>query len=89
MAKEGLKTTPRRLEDLQPSQLLINQEKFENLQSRINFSNPSKLPPFPIKRLDGTWFMMDGHIRAFAAILEGLDCIPTLLVEDQLDWEAY
>jgi len=33
--------------------------------------------------------MTDGHTRALAAHLAGSDCIPTLVDEDQLDWEAY
>ena len=88
-AKKDAEIKLRRLEDLQPSQLYINREKLRSLQSGINFSNPNNIPPIPIKRLDGRWVMTDGHTRALAAHLAGSDRIPTLLDEDQLDWEAY
>ena len=79
----------RPLSGLQPSQLFINREKLEELQSNINFSQPEHIPPIPIKRLEGEWVMTDGHTRAYAASLAGLELIPTVRDEDELDWEAY
>ena len=79
----------RPLSDLQPSQLYINREKLEELQSNINFIQPENIPSIPIKRLDGEWVMTDGHTRAYAAFLAGLELVPTEQDEDELDWEAY
>jgi hypothetical protein len=33
--------------------------------------------------------MTDGHTRAFAAFLSGMQEIPTFWDEDELDWETY
>ncbi len=77
------------LSELQPSQLYINREKLENLCSRIDFSNSENVPPIPIKKMRGRWVMMDGHTRAFAAHLAGLDKVLTVPESDELDWEAY
>lgn len=74
---------------LQPSQLFINQEKLAVLQSKIDFSDPTNVPPIPIKKLDDQWVMTDGHTRAFAAHLAGISTVPVYLDEDELDWEAY
>mgnify|MGYP000378726116 CR=1 FL=1 len=77
------------LSALQPSQLFINREKLEDLQSRIDFADPENISPIPIKKLHDRWVMTDGHTRAFAAHLAGLENAPTVLDEDDLDWEAY
>jgi hypothetical protein len=89
MEKTDAKFSLTPLADLQPSQLFINQEKLEALQSKIDFNNPECIPPIPIKHLDDEWIMTDGHTRAFAAFLAGLDKVPTFLDEDALDWAAY
>jgi hypothetical protein len=77
------------LSALQPSQLFINREKLEDLQNSIDFVDSKNIPPIPIKKLDGCWVMTDGHTRAFAAYLAQLEKVPTVLDEDELDWEAY
>lgn len=83
------KVVLRALSKMQPSQLFINQEKLESLQSRIDFNRAENIPPIPIKQLDGEWVMTDGHTRAYAAFLAGLDQIPTVQDHDDLNWEAY
>ena len=74
---------------LQPSQLFINREKLADLQAAIDFSDPEKIPPIPVKDLDGRWVITDGHTRASAVYLAGNANIPVYLDEDELDWEAY
>jgi len=86
---KGAKFRLRPLSVLQPSQLYINREKLKDLQSRIDFTQPENIPPIPIKLLDGERVMTDGHTRAFAAYLAGLDLVPIFPDEDDLDWHAY
>lgn len=77
------------LQDLQPSQLYISQAKLSDVHSRYDFSVPGDIPPIPIKTLDGQQVMTDGHTRAFAAYLAGLEAVPIIDDPDDLDWEAY
>ncbi len=78
-----------RLSELQPSQLYINREKLEALQSAMDFNQPGDLPPIPVKFLDGAWVMTDGHTRAFAVHKAGGERVPIIRDEDALDWDAY
>lgn len=77
------------LRSLQPSQLYISREKLNNVQSRYDWANPAGILPIPIKKLDGLQVMTDGHTRAFAAYLAGLQAVPTFSDPDDLDWDAY
>jgi hypothetical protein len=52
-------------------------------------ARPERMEPVPLKRLDGDVVMTDGHTRAFAAFLCGMEQVPTVWDEDELDWEAY
>jgi hypothetical protein len=74
---------------LQPSQLFISRKKLTALQSAIDFSAPENIPPIPVKMLDGEVVMTDGHTRAFAAFLAGLQRAPVYWDRDALDWGAY
>ena len=74
---------------LQPSQLFISKEKLENILSSIDFSGLSNIPTILIKAMRGELVMTDGHTRALAAYLAGLDRLPVYWEEDTLDWEAY
>ncbi|MBR4421020.1 MAG: hypothetical protein IKS69_00625, partial [Erysipelotrichaceae bacterium] len=43
----------------------------------------------PVKMLDGLPVMTDGHTRAVAAIRVGLDAVPCIWEEEELDWDMY
>jgi hypothetical protein len=86
---KGKQIKMRLLSGLQPSQLYISRQKLAALQARVDFSKTQDITPVPVKYLDRRWVMTDGHTRAFAAHSAGLREIPTLLEEDDLDWEAY
>jgi hypothetical protein len=77
------------IRDLQPSQLYINQEKLGHLLMAVKFCKADDVPPIPVKIMEGRWVMTDGHTRAFAAHLLGLQEIPVYFDLDELDWEAY
>ena len=78
-----------KLKDLQPSQFYISEKKLRDIESWFDAGDLSRFPPIPVKLLDGTPVMTDGHTRAVAALRAGLDAVPLVWDEDDLDWEMY
>ena len=78
-----------KLNDLQPSQLYISEKKLKAIREWFNPEDLSVFEPIPVKILDGVPVMTDGHTRAAAALLSGLDSVPLSWDEDDLDWEMY
>ena len=83
-AASGLK-----LKDLQPSQFYISEKKLHDIRMWFDPEDLSGFEPIPVKMLDGVPVMTDGHTRAVAALLCGLDRVPFCWDEDDLDWEMY
>ena len=77
------------LKDLQPSQFYISQAKLSNIQAWFCKDDLSNFEPLPVKVLDGIPMLTDGHTRAVAAILAGLESVPLVYDEDELDWNLY
>lgn len=77
------------LKDLQPSQFYISQAKLSIIQAWFRKDDLSNFEPLPVKVLDGIPILMDGHTRAVAAILTGLESVPLVYEEDELDWNLY
>ena len=77
------------LKDLQPSQFYISQAKLSNIQAWFRKDDLSNFEPLPVKVLDGIPILTDGHTRAVAAILAGLESVPLVYDEDELDWNLY
>lgn len=77
------------LKCLQPSQFYISEKKLKAIESWFDPSDLSGFEPIPIKLLDGIPVMTDGHTRAVAALRAGLDTVPLVWDEDDLDWEMY
>jgi hypothetical protein len=71
------------LDQLQPSQLYISAAKLSKV---VGASNRE---PVPVRRLGNEIVLTDGHTRAVAAHLDGLDRILVHWDQDDLDWEAY
>jgi len=59
------------------------------VQLSIDYSIPDHIPPVPIKDLSGDRVLTDGHTRAYAAYLAGIEEIPVFQDRDELDWQAY
>ena len=78
-----------RLKDLQPSQFYISEEKLRAVREWFDPSNLSGFEAIPVKMLDGIPVMMDGHTRAAAAVLAGLDAVPLVRDRDDLSWDMY
>lgn len=78
-----------RLVDIQPSQFYISEEKLEQIGRWFKPENLSGFEAVPVKELDGQVIFTDGHTRAYAAWLAGLERIPLVWDADELDWEAY
>ena len=78
-----------KLDQIQPSQLYINQDKLSAVQTTTDFSSPEGVQPIPVKDLGGLLVMTDGHTRAFAAYLAGLTRVSIYDDPDDLDWQAY
>lgn len=78
-----------RLNDLQPSQFYISEKKLHDIETWLDPADLSGFEPIPVKILDGIPVMTDGHTRAVAAIRAGLDAVPLIWDEDNLDWDMY
>lgn len=77
------------LNDLQPSQFYISEKKLKDIMDWFSADNLSAFEPIPVKMLDGIPVMTDGHTRAVAALLSGIDRVPLVWDEDELDWDMY
>ena len=78
-----------KLHDLQPSQFYISEKKLHDIREWFDPKDLSGFEPIPVKILEGVPVMTDGHTRAVAALLCGLDRVPFCWDEDDLDWEMY
>lgn len=78
-----------KLTELQPSQFYISERKLREIQAWFRPEDLSGFAPIPVKLLDGRPVMTDGHTRAVAALLAGLEELPLVLDEDELDWDMY
>ncbi len=77
------------LRDLQPSQFLVSEDKLGDVEKWFRADGMSGFEPIPVRLLDGVPVMTDGHTRAAAALRAGLDRVPLIPEEDELDWEMY
>ena len=77
------------LKDLQPSQFYISEKKLRDIQAWLDPADLSGFEVIPVKLLDGVPVMTDGHTRAAAALLAGLDTVPLVWDTDELDWRMY
>jgi len=77
-----------KLDSIQPSQLYINSEKLRYVMRQLQ-SKPVFIKPVPVKKLEDRIVFVDGHTRAFAALLLGLSEIPVYWEDDELDWDEY
>mgnify|MGYP002620917905 CR=1 FL=1 len=77
------------LSQLQPSQFYVSERKLRDVQSWLNPSDLSGFEAIPVKILDGIPIMTDGHTRAAAAVLAGLETVPLVWDRDELSWGMY
>lgn len=78
-----------KLQDIQPSQFYISQEKIDKIKEWFQPQDLSNFEPIPIKALNGAIIFTDGHTRAWVAYEAGLEEVPVVWDEDDLDWELY
>lgn len=78
-----------KLKDLQPSQFYISASKLQAIENWLNSGDLSSFAPIPVKLLDGRPVMTDGHTRAVAALRAGLETVPLVWDEDELNWDMY
>lgn len=78
-----------KLRDLQPSQFYISEKKLHDIRVWFDPEDLSGFESIPVKLLDDIPVMTDGHTRAVAALMRGLDSVPLCWDEDELDWEMY
>ena len=78
-----------KLKDLQPSQFYISEKKLRDIQAWLDPADLSGFEAIPVKLLDGVPVMTDGHTRAAAALLAGLDTVPLVWDTDELDRRMY
>ncbi len=74
---------------LQPSQFFISERKLRDVRAWLEPSGLSGFSAIPVKMLDGVPVMTDGHTRAAAALLSGLESVPLVWDRDDLDREMY
>lgn len=73
-----------RIVDIQPSQFYISEEKLEQIGRWFEPGDLSGFEAVPVKELDGHVIFTDGHTRAYAAWLAGLERIPLVWV--RMSW---
>ncbi|MEA5038739.1 MAG: GNAT family N-acetyltransferase [Clostridiaceae bacterium] len=78
-----------RIDELCPSQFYISEEKLAEVRRWLNPSDLGSFAPLPIKWLDGSPVLTDGHTRACAAAMAGIAEVPTCIESNELDWKAY
>jgi GNAT superfamily N-acetyltransferase len=78
-----------RLAELQPSQLWISREKLDRVMAGRERLSASDVAPLPVKQLADCLMLTDGHTRAVAAALSGINELAVYWETDDLDWEAY
>lgn len=76
------------MDALTPSQLYISEEKLRGVREWFDGSL-KKMNPIPVKKLAGRLLITDGHTRATAVFLAGLDVLPCSWDTDDMDWTAY
>ena len=74
--------------EIQPSQLYISEAKLNVVLKTISRDSKA-LEPIPIKELDGELVSTDGHTRAVALLLNGVDRFEVIWEDEDLDWEEY
>lgn len=77
------------LSRIQPSQFYISEEKLRAVEAWFDPDDLSGFDPIPIKMLDGKMVSTDGHTRCAAAALHGLQAVPFVWEDEDLDWEMY
>lgn len=83
------KTFMMKLSELQPSQLYISSEKLSEVMKTFDSANPEAMEPIPIKQFGNQIILVDGHTRAFAALLHNFSEVPVYWEDEELDWDAY
>ena len=78
-----------KLRELQPSQFYISEKKLREVEAWLDPAELSRFEPIPVKLLDGLPVMTDGHTRAVAALRAGLEAVPLVWDEDDMDWDMY
>ena len=78
-----------KINDLQPSQFYISIFKIDSIKKWFNPNDLSNFEPIPIKQLDDEIVITDGHTRLVVALLSGLDSVPLVWDEDELNWDMY
>jgi len=79
------------IESIQPSQLYISRRKLKAVQQVFDplMMDPSSFGVIPVKKLHGEIIFVDGHTRALAAFLEGVEKLKVVWETEELDWEMY
>ena len=77
-----------KLDEIQPSQLYISSEKLSRIMKSFS-SKPFSIQPIPVKKLSNQIVFVDGHTRAFAALLHRFPKVPVYWEDEELDWEEY
>jgi len=62
------------IDAVQPSQLYLSSGKLASVIEWFDFDDPD-YDPLPAFEHDGSWYLSDGHTRAFVAYLAGADSL--------------
>lgn len=74
--------------DPQPSQLYLNGRKLALATEWFDFDDPT-YDPIPARQVDGEWVLLDGHTRAFLAVLSGADELEIVVNHEDLPMAVY
>ena len=79
------------ISDVRPTQLYISREKLAGVLEWFDVDTV-EYEPLPAFEHDGSWYLSDGHTRAFAAYLAGEDTLRIRRdgeVREEYDFELY
>ncbi|MFO7882155.1 MAG: nitroreductase family protein [Kosmotogaceae bacterium] len=79
----------KKIREIQPSQLYISENKLDLVRKTIRQNGFDKKRPLPLVRIKGEVTFSDGHTRALAALMEGIEEVPVYRDKDELDLQMY
>jgi hypothetical protein len=79
------------IEEVHPTQLYLSSEKLGSVAEWFDFDDP-EYDPLPAFEHEGSWYLADGHTRAFVAYLAGAESLLVRrdeAVREECDFDLY
>lgn len=77
------------LENIQPSQVYVSQEKLNSIDYALRCGGAFLIPPVPVVKLQNRWTLSDGHTRCLGLYLHGYTEVQVYEDTDSFDQLMY